>query len=302
MELRHLRYFKVVAELQHFHKAADKLCITQPALGNQIKQLEQELGTQLFDRVGRRVKLSESGELVLASSLKILNEVDYLKEAVSEIESGLSGSLRIGVLQSINALYLRDLVIEFDKNCPNISLHLEELTNQQIEQKVSLGELDLGIGFILKKDYKNIQFEHLFSEKWKLILSPDYAHLAPLIMAGQQHGLKAVLLPEHFETRRIVNAYFIDNNIQYSNITEINNISFILDLVEKGPSFSILPEAFSVIKSNHQLMLFDLNPPLSARTIGILMAENSNRKKTVEQFCKVIRKQLAFDVPVSKTI
>ena len=100
MELRHLRYFKVVAELQHFRNAADKLCITQPALSNQIKQLEQELNTNLFERVGRRVKLSETGELVLSATKRILNEVELLKETVSDREAGQTGSLKIGVLQT----------------------------------------------------------------------------------------------------------------------------------------------------------------------------------------------------------
>lgn len=292
MEIRHLRYFKVVAELQHFHQASEKLCITQPALSNQIKQLEEELNTNLFNRVGRNVKLTESGELVLSTAKRILSEVERLKEAVSDIESGELGSLRIGVLQSINALYLRDLVIEFDKKHPNISLHVEEMTNQEIEQKVSNGEIDIGIGFILQKEYKNIQFEKLFTENWKLLISPNHADLAPAIMSGQTHDLKAVLLPEHFETRRIVNNYFADNHIQYSNITEVNTISFILDLVESGLSFSILPEAFSVLKSKHRLALFDLEPELTPRTIGILMTRNGLRKKTAEKFCDLIRQQL----------
>jgi len=293
VELRHLRYFKVVAELQHFHRAAEKLCITQPALSNQIKQLEQELNTSLFDRVGRRVKLSESGELVLSTAKRILNEVERLKEAVTDIEGGVSGSLKIGVLQSINALYLRNLVIEFDKTHPNISLHVEELTNQEIEQKVSNGEIDIGIGFILKKEYKNIQFEKLFTENWKLLVSPEHADLAQDIMSGKAHRLKAVLLPEHFETRRIVNTYFADNHIQYSNITEVNTISFILDLVESGLSFSILPEAFSMLKSKHRLALFDLDPELAPRTIGILMTKNGIRKRTTENFSELIKDQLA---------
>src|SRR5690554_5359266 len=104
MELRHLRYFCAVAELEHFHKAAERLCITQPALSNQIKQLENELSTKLFLRVGRNVKLSESGEIVLDTARKILNEVAFLKETIHEVESGNQGSLRVGVLQSINTL------------------------------------------------------------------------------------------------------------------------------------------------------------------------------------------------------
>jgi len=293
MELRHLRYFKVVAELQHFHKAAEKLHITQPALSNQIKQLEQELNSKLFERVGRGVKLSESGELVLSSAIRILNEAELLKESVSDIESGQAGTLKIGVLQSINSLYLRSLVAEFDRNNPNISLQIEELTNYNIEKKVTRGDIDIGIGFILNKDYPDIEFEKLFDEKWKLIISPAHASLAKNIMAGKTHPLKAVLLSEYFETRKIVDKYFADNQIKYTNVTEVNTISSILDLVEGGASFSILPEAFSALKAQYRLEIVDLDPQLPPRTIGLLVAQNRSRKRTVEKFCDLVRSQLS---------
>ena len=293
MELRHLRYFKVVAELQHFHKAAEKLHITQPALSNQIKQLEQELNSKLFERVGRGVKLSESGELVLSSAIRILNEAELLKESVSDIESGQAGTLKIGVLQSINSLYLRSLVAEFDRNNPNISLQIEEMTNYNIEKKVSRGDIDIGIGFILNKDYPDIEFEKLFDEKWKLIISPTHASLANKIMAGKTHPLKAVLLSEYFETRKIVDKYFSDNQIKYTNVTEVNTISSILDLVEGGASFSILPEAFSALKAQYRLEIVDLNPQLPPRTIGLLVTKNRSTKRTVEKFCDLVRSQLS---------
>jgi len=292
MELRHLRYFKVVAELQHFHKAADKLHITQPALSSQIKQLEQELNTELFDRIGRGVKLSENGELVLASAKKILNEVALLKESVSDIEAGAAGTLKIGVLQSINSLYLRSLVAEFDRNNPNISLQIEELTNHDIEKKISNGDIDIGIGFILQKDYPDIEFEKLFDEKWKLIIPPAHANLATNIMAGKPHPLKAVLLSDYFETRKIVDKYFSDNHIKYTNVTEVNTISSILDLVEGGASFSILPEAFSALKAQYRLEIVDLDPQLPPRSIGLLVAKNRSQKKTVQKFCGLVRSQL----------
>ncbi len=293
MELRHLRYFKVVAELQHFHKASEKLHITQPALSSQIKQLEEELGSKLFERVGRGVKISESGELVLSSAIRILNEVELLKESVSDLVSGETGTLKIGVLQSINSLYLRSLVVEFDRNNPNVSLQIEELTNHNIEKKVARGDLDIGIGFILNKDYPDIEFEKLFDEKWKLIISPAHADLANAIMSGQSHHLKAVLLSDYFETRKIVDKYFSDNNIKYANVTEVNTISSILDLVEGGGSFSILPEAFSALKAQYRLEIVELNPQLPPRTIGLLVTKNRKQKRTVEKFCDLVRAQLS---------
>jgi LysR family cyn operon transcriptional activator len=98
-------------------------------------------------------------------------------------------------------------------------------------------------------------------------------------MAGESHPLKTILLSEYFETRKIVDKYFTDNKIKYSNVTEVNNISSILDLVEGGASFSILPEAFSALKAQYRLEIVDLNPQLPPRTIGILIAKNRNRKK-----------------------
>jgi len=296
MELRHLRYFKVVAEMQHFHRAAEKLFITQPALSNQIKQLEEELNTKLFVRVGRNVKLSESGELVLSAAQRILNEVELLKETVSDIELGQSGSLKLGVLQSINALYLRKLVVEFDREHPNISLQIEEMTNHEIEVNLISGDIDIGIGFILPKDYPKIDTEMLFHENWKLIMPHSHSDLSQAILQGKTHNLKAVLLPERFETRKIVDKYFADNEIKYTNLTVVNSISSILSLVENGHCFSILPEAFSVIKSKHKLALFDLNPPLAPRTIGLLLAKDRMRKKTAQKFCALIKSQLSVNI------
>jgi len=291
LELRHLRYFKVVAEMEHFRKAAEVLCITQPALSNQIKQLEEELKTKLFYRVGRRVKLSESGELALSSTKKILNEVSLLKEIISDVEVGEIGSLKVGVLQSINALYLRDLIIKFDNKYPLISLHIEEMTNDEIERKVASGDIDIGIGFKLNRTDLNIKFEELFKENWKLVLHGSQSHLASTILNGCQHHLKAILFPQQFETRKVINKYFIENHIHHAAITEVNSISSILDLVENSESFTILPEAFSAIKSNHNLALFDLNPALKPRTIGFLIPHEKMLKQSTQNFCKLTREQ-----------
>lgn len=289
MELRHLRYFKVVAELQHFHNAAKVLCITQPALSNQIKQLEEELETKLFNRVGRRVMLSESGEAVLSAANQILRQVAELTNAISNIEQGNSGHIKVGVLQSINALYIRKIVTEFDRKHSGISLNIMELPNNEIENGVANGTLDIGIGFLLRKNYQNLQFEKLFEEKWKLVLSSESAQYAEDIMIGRKHPLKAVLLPREYETRTIVDAYFVTNKIQHSNITEVNSIAFILELIEAGSSFSILPAIYSQMNLGSNLVAIDLNPAIQPRTIGLFMDKDKLQKKSVKNFSSLIR-------------
>jgi LysR family transcriptional regulator, cyn operon transcriptional activator len=290
MELRHLRYFCAVAELEHFHKAAERLCITQPALSNQIKQLENELSTKLFARSGRNVRLTESGEIVLDAARKILNEVDFLKETVHEVESGNRGSLKVGVLQSINTLYCRQLVTTFDQMHPHISLNLLELPNRDIEAGLLQGELDVGIGFIGNKtDNPPLNFELLFREEWKLITSRQNAVYGPAILNAAPHPLKMVLLSHGFETRSIVERYITDHEIKTNNITELNKITLIIDLVENGNAFSILPEAFAKTHTHGQIKMFDLKPRLPKREIGLLFPKQRATKRSVENFCGLVR-------------
>jgi len=167
------------------------------------------------------------------------------------------------------------------------------MTNRDIEKKLVEGDIDIGIGFILQKDYPKIEFEILFYENWKLILHRSHANIAQNILQGEKHNLKAILLSEQFETRKIVDNFFTDNRIEYTNITTVNTISSILSLVENGQCFSILPEAFSVLKLNPKLALFDLTPQLPPRTIGLLLAKDRLQKKTVRQFSLLIRNQLS---------
>src|SRR5574343_1678507 len=93
MELRHLRYFKAVAELLNFSRAAEQLRVTQPALSRQIRALEEELGATLLDRNHARVLLTDAGRAYYTHTCKILAQVDMAAEAVKEVNEGSGGEL-----------------------------------------------------------------------------------------------------------------------------------------------------------------------------------------------------------------
>jgi len=106
IELRHLRYFLAVAEASHFTRAAETLYISQPTLSQQIKQLEAELGTTLFDRIGKRVILTEAGEILRAHAQRVLVELEQA-QAVQELEGLQRGELTVGTVQTVNAYMIR---------------------------------------------------------------------------------------------------------------------------------------------------------------------------------------------------
>lgn len=103
-------------------------------------------------------------------------------------------------------------------------------------------------------------------------------------------------MPEYFETRKIVNRFFEANNIGFSQITEVNSISCILDLVESSNSFTILPEAFSVFKARHTLTSHYIRA-IPARKVGILKAKDRTQKRSVIKFQELVLDHLCEGEP-----
>src|SRR5689334_20479131 len=95
MELRHLRYFLAVAEANHFTRAAAMLHVTQPTLSHQIRQLEGQLNLQLFDRIGRRVRLTSAGELLLPHARRVVRELEAAQSALAELHGLKRGELKV---------------------------------------------------------------------------------------------------------------------------------------------------------------------------------------------------------------
>src|SRR5262249_19029546 len=118
MELRHLRYFLAVAESAHFTKAAQRLHVTQPKLSHQIRQLEGQLNLPLFDRVGRRVKLTSAGELLLPHARRVLRELEEAQTALGELHGLKRGELKVGIVQTVNACVIPEIVGRFSAAHP----------------------------------------------------------------------------------------------------------------------------------------------------------------------------------------
>src|SRR5438094_3609191 len=102
MELRHLRYFSALAVSLSFTRAAERVHVTQSTMSHQIRQLEEELGTTLFDRVGKQVALTDAGETFLAYATRAIQEIDQGVGALKEAEGELAGSVKVGATHSFN--------------------------------------------------------------------------------------------------------------------------------------------------------------------------------------------------------
>ncbi|OMD89761.1 LysR family transcriptional regulator [Paenibacillus odorifer] len=139
MELLQLQYFLAVARLEHMTEAARNLHVTQSSLSKTIQRLEEDLGVPLFDRVGRKLRLNESGSRFLRRTERALFELEQGKQELSDLSSPEHGTLELAVT---TASTLPNILREFRKKRPDIQYHVQMLTTQEMVTLLNRGEVD----------------------------------------------------------------------------------------------------------------------------------------------------------------
>lgn len=146
MELRHLRYFAAVAETRHFGLAAERLHMAQPALSQSIRQLEREIGAQLFARTTRQVSLTPAGEFLYRDTIRVLASIEDSVRGVRRLAGGAQGLVRIGFTGTAAFSQLPRIARAVNEQLPEVALeiHADLLTPAQVDGLVS-ARLDLGV-------------------------------------------------------------------------------------------------------------------------------------------------------------
>ena len=145
MTLVQLRHFLGLAEHRSFVAASKALFLTQPALTRSIQSLEEELGAQLFDRVGRRISLTSFGAEVLERAHRILSDADELKSANQTLQAGLMGTLRVGLSSGPGALLSTPLMLHMATHHPRLHLHISRGNTEVLVQQLRQQQLDAAV-------------------------------------------------------------------------------------------------------------------------------------------------------------
>jgi DNA-binding transcriptional LysR family regulator len=145
MELRHLTYFVAVADRLNFSRAAEDLHVAQPAISQQIHALEQELGSPLFERIGRRVQLTDAGKALLPRAREILSAVETARNEIRDQGALLKGSVKLGAPPTVSVNVLPVQLTAFEHRYPGLDVTLRESGTDSLLKYVEQGLLDLAI-------------------------------------------------------------------------------------------------------------------------------------------------------------
>src|SRR4051794_19090016 len=144
MELRHIRYFVAVAEELHFRRAAERLHVAQPAVSEQVRKLEAELGVRLFDRSHRSVSLTEAGDAMLEEARRVLRQADIAQQVARDAQRRSEQRLRVGTLPDAFPPALSRALARIGRTA-SIDLQLETATSARLLEDVRAGCLDLAV-------------------------------------------------------------------------------------------------------------------------------------------------------------
>lgn len=173
MELRHLSYFKAVAEELNYRKAAERLFISQPGLSRQIKQLEELLEVKLFIRDQKHVELTAAGNYLKGEVDFILNHLDLTKSQLKLIAAGKVGELRIGFLGSASNRILPELLSRINSKHPLITTSLEELSNGAQVEMILRDKLDLGFVRLASVE-KDLEMKSVMRDSFSLVVPTSH--------------------------------------------------------------------------------------------------------------------------------
>jgi LysR family cyn operon transcriptional activator len=248
---RSLRYLLAVADTRRFTRAAEVLCIKQPALSQQIKQLEDTLAVQLIDRSGRTVRLTDSGEVYVRYARRALVELSSGKRALRQLRDLSCGSLELG-LTPITGYLVTSLLENFSSRYPRLEVRIHEMFQSEIEVAVAEDRLDVGIAFtdtLLSSEVRpsDIQTHTLFMEMLHLAVGEahPYAIQGSPVDAHALQETPLVLLDRRFALRQHIDMYCVENGITPLVAMEASSLSVIVELVRLGRLGTILPKAIA---------------------------------------------------------
>lgn len=270
---RALQYLIAIVKYGSYTRAAEALYVSQPTLSQQIKHLEELLGTSLLDRSGRTIRLTNAGEIYVRHARRAWGELKAGTRAIHDVQNLDRGSLRLGWTPITDHLTCC-LLENFNNNYPGITINTLEMPADDIEVAVGEDLIDVGIAFTkptaIESRSREIEEHVLFEEA--LCLAIGNAHPR----AGQKERMSAqefrqeslVLLNDNFALRRIIDWYCLESSIVPRISIETDSLSVIIEMVQVSPLATILPK--SIIHTQCGLYSIVLAPILPHQAITMI--------------------------------
>ncbi|HEX5679133.1 MAG TPA: LysR family transcriptional regulator [Alcanivorax sp.] len=285
MDTQSLTAFLAVVESGSFSAAAERLFLTQPAVSKRIAQLETQLGTRLFDRVGRRIRLTEAGQALLPRARQLLLDLEDMGRAISNLTGKVSGTLRIGTSHHIGLHRLPPVLRRFSREYPDVKLDIHFIDSEEAWEAVLHGDLEMGVVTLPPQPDPRLHSQAVWQDPLVFMAAPEHPLARmPRVSLDTLTGYSAILPSPVTFTRRIVESLFEAQALTLNISMSTNYLETIHMMVSIGLGWSVLPETMlddSVVRLN-------VDTALPVRRLGVVTHPGRSRSNAAGAFLDIL--------------
>ncbi|HEY8468412.1 MAG TPA: LysR substrate-binding domain-containing protein [Longimicrobiales bacterium] len=269
MDVRQLRYFLAVAEHRHFTRAAQASFVSQPALSQQIRALERELGAPLFDRLTGGVELTTAGQVLRGYAERILRELENAKVAVEEVVGTVRGELSVSTVHTANLALVVDVLARFREEHPAVAVRIHEERSAEVVESVLSGRVNLGITY-LPVAHDALQATPLYEEELVLVLPEGHALAGRTVQLAELAGLPLIVPPDGFCLRAGIDLALSEVGVPPRIVAEMSAPESICEAVRALLGVTLLPRSYMERRGGAGLATARIAPPAPVRTVAAI--------------------------------
>ncbi len=267
MDTANLQTFIAAAELKSFSLAAEQLYLTQPAVSKRVATLEAELGTALFDRIARRISLTEAGCALLPRARTILREIEDSRRLISNLTGTVAGQLSIGTSHHIGLHRLPPVLRQFSKAWPDVALDLQFMDSEAACRAVQTGALELGIVTLPLEPLADLKSELIWPDPLDIVVAHDHPLAKKTRLDVQQLTAHPAILPSPGTyTRQLLDRSVVLAGGKLDTGMTTNYLETIKMMVGVGLGWSVLPRSML----NGELLALKIRGIKLTRQLGVV--------------------------------
>jgi DNA-binding transcriptional LysR family regulator len=284
MNLKHLEYFRLLAEVKHYTLAAEQLSIAQPSLTYAISELEKELGVYLFERNGRNIRLTKYGNIFLEYVDKSLNTLEDGRRTLDDLVSPTKGKIDLSFIYTLGSKFVPVMVKNFlsQKNHQDISFSFSQGTTQRLIEGLKADKYDLALCSFVEEE-KEIDFIPLFKQELVLVVPSNHplAEFTSIDMK-ETESYPFVSFNKKSGLRDIINQLFKEAQIRPKIVYEVEEDSAAIGLVSMNYGIALMPNIWML--KHFDVKVLTINNPPYERIIYMASLKNQYVRPVVHLF------------------
>ena len=291
MTITQLLYVLAVAEHKNFTKAAQNCHVTQPTLSMQVQKLEEELNVQIFDRTKKPIELTNVGKKIVNQAKNIIAEADRIADIVDQEKGFIGGEFKLGIIPTVMPTLLPMFLKTYVKRYPKVKLKIEELTTDEIINRLEDGNLDAAIA-ASPLNVDNIKERVLYYEPFVGYISPNHRLKIKTEIDTSDLDINDILILEdgHCFRQGVINLCKIKKEQELDNFQlESGSIEMLVKLVNEGMGMTLLPYLNTLdLKDNEKENLRFFVNPSPAREVSLLYNKNELKIQIIDSIQQII--------------